>query len=502
MANRMSRRRLLGRAAAAGATAAGVAVAGPAASAGAVDELSSEASGSSGTGGRARTVAVPVVDVVVVGAGLAGLTAATAVQRSGHSVVVVEARDRVGGRNYDVEVADGVVVELGGEWTGPGQTRVQALAKELGITTFPTYAEGNDLYYRQGRLSPYSGGIPPAGMEALIEVERIISTLNEMAKSVPVEAPWTAPEAQAWDSQSVAGWITDGRFSDEASFLGHLSIRGVYGEEASQISLMDLLAEVAGVGGDFNTAIGSAQSTRFVGGPQAMSKRLAARLHRPVELSSPVIGIERGKTATVQTPRHAYRGRQVIVTVPKAVTAAVRFHPALPPAYGQYLQRQPSGSAVKIQAVYETAFWRSEGLSGSVLSDTGPLEVVYDNSPPDGRRGVLVGFAEGNQGRALFRLSDGRRKAAVLGSLARYFGPRAASPSHYVDMVWAREPYTGGAYGSFNPPGVLTSLGAAVAGPVGNIHFAGADYTPEWPGYMEGAIRSGEAAAAKVIAAL
>jgi monoamine oxidase len=417
-------------------------------------------------------------------------------------VVVLEARDRVGGRNYDVEVADGVVVELGGEWTGPGQTRVQALAKELGMALFPAYAEGKNLYYRQGQLSTYSGDIPPADVNSLVEVEQIITSLNEMAKSVPVTAPWAAADAEAWDSQTIAGWLAAGRFTDEATFLGQLAIRGVYGEEASQISLVDLLATVGGVGGDFNTAIGSAQSIRFVGGPQEMSKRLARRLEAQVVLSSPVLAIDRGKVATVETARRSFRGRQVIVTVPKAVTAAIGFHPSLPPAYGQYLQRQPSGSAVKIQAVYETPFWRADGLSGAVVSDTGPVEVVYDNSPADGRRGVLVGFAEGNQGRALFALSDSARKAAVLESLARYFGPRARTPVAYVDMVWAREPYTGGAYGSFNPPGVLTSLGKAVAGPVGNIHFAGADYSPEWPGYMEGAIRSGEAAAGRVVAAL
>lgn len=480
---RFSRRGLLTGAAAAGAAAAGSVVARP-------------------TGAAAVPVSSVEVDVVVIGAGLAGLTAATGVRKAGHSVVVLEARDRVGGRNYDVEVADGVVVELGGEWTGPGQTRVQALAEKLGIALFPAYAQGKNLYYRQGRLSTYSGDIPPADVNSLLEVEQIINTLNEMAKSVPVTAPWTAPNAEVWDSQTIAGWLAGGRFTEEATFLGQLAIRGVYGEEASQISLVDLLATVGGVGGDFNTAIGSAQSTRFVGGPQELSKRLARQLEAEVILSSPVFSIERGTVTTVETARRSYRGRQVIVTVPKAVTAAIRFAPGLPPAYGQYLQRQPSGSAVKIQAVYQTPFWRDDGLSGAVVSDTGPLEVVYDNSPADGRRGVLVGFAEGNQGRALFTLSDKGRKTAVLESLARYFGPRAQTPVAYVDMVWAREPYTGGAYGSFNPPGVLTSLGAAVAGPVGNIHFAGADYSPEWPGYMEGAIRSGEAAAGRVVAAL
>jgi monoamine oxidase len=221
-----------------------------------------------------------------------------------------------------------------------------------------------------------------------------------------------------------------------------------------------------------------------------------------VRLNAPVVAVERGKQATVVTTQGSFRGSQVIVTVPKSVTAAIRFSPGLPPALAQYLQRQPSGSAVKIQAVYPSPFWRSQGLSGSVVSDTGPVEIVYDNSPPNGKPGVLVGFAEGNQGRSLFGLSARARRARVLGSLVRYFGAEAGQPTHYVDMVWAREEYSGGAYGSFNPPGVLTSLGAAVAGPVENIHFAGADYSPEWPGYMEGAIRSGRAAASAVSAAL
>ena len=409
-----------------------------------------------------------VYDVVVVGAGLAGLTAARAVRAAGRSVIVLEARDRVGGRTFDQALPGGAgVVELGGQWAGPGQDRVLALAKELGIATFETYATGGSIYYAGGRAQTYTGDIPPANPVSLVELQASILLLNQMASTVSAAEPWRAPRATEWDRQSIAEWIADNNRTAEARALAGLAVRGVYGEEPAQISFLDMLSAITGVGGDFNTLIGSAQSLRFVGGPQQMSVRLAGMLSRAVRLRSQALSVHWDGEVVAHTRRTTYHARRAVLAVPKPLLARIRWHPTLPPAHDQLLQRQPMGSVVKVNAIYDKPFWRAQGLSGSVVSDTGPIEIVYDNSPPSGKPGVLVGFMEGDHSRAMFTATPARRRELALASLARYFGDAARRPIDYADRMWATDPFARGAYGTYNPPGVLTSLAPLASGPVG-----------------------------------
>ncbi len=464
----------------------------------------------SGAGAQARTSVKSrrsgrIWDVIVVGAGLSGLTAARRLIAAGHSVQVLEARDRVGGRNLDVPLPGhrGAVVELGGQWLDPRQRKVLELARELRVGTFPTYSKGASVYFHNGVRRTYSGSVPPASAIAIGELERIIFGLNQMAAGVPLGHPWAARGARAIDQRSAGEYFDSLAASAEGRQLARVAFHGVYGEDAEMVSLLDLLAAIRGVGGDFNTLIGSAQSLRFVGGPQQLSVKLAARLGSAVQLEQPVLEVRWADRVTIATVNQVLQARRVILTAPKPVIDRIHFIPLLPIILDQVLQHQPMGAVVKINAVYPDPFWRRAGLSGMTISTSGPIEVTYDNSPPSGKPGVLVGFMEGSAGRPYLTLPAKRRRHDALRCFARYFGPEAARPVAYYDMVWAAERYTRGAYGTYSPPGVLSVFREATAAlPAGPIHFAGDGTTALWPGYMDGAIRSGQRAADEVIRSL
>jgi monoamine oxidase len=192
-------------------------------------------------------------------------------------------------------------------------------------------------------------------------------------------------------------------------------------------------------------------------------------------------------------------GSHVIVTLPPTLAGRLDYEPALPSWRDQLTQRLPAGSVIKVYAAYDEPFWRADGLNGQAASDRGPVKVTFDNSPPSGTPGVLMGFLEGNEAREWARRSPEERRDAVLGCFARYFGPRALAPTEYVERDWMAEELTRGCYGAHFTPGVWTAYGHALREPVGRIHWAGAECSPVWNGYMEGAVRSGEATAAAVL---
>jgi monoamine oxidase len=442
-------------------------------------------------------------DLVVVGAGLAGLAAARTGVAAGSSVVVVEARDRVGGRVLNEDIGSGKVVEVGGQWIGPTQDRLAALALELGVETFRTYADGDNVIEYGGRLRRYRGTIPRLNPAVLVDFGQAQQRLNLMARRVPREAPWEAPRAQRLDGQTVASWMRRNVRTKGGRSLLELGIEAVWAAQPADMSLLHLLFYIHSAGSLerlFDTD-GGAQQDRFVGGSQRVALRMADELGADrLILGQPVRTIRHGADGvTVEAAGAAVRARRAVVAIAPPLAARIAYDPPLPGFRDQLTQRMPLGTVVKCMAIYDEPFWRQEGLSGQALSDPGPVRLTYDNSPPDGSPGVLLGFLEGARARELGRRPVDERRTAVVGTFARLFGPRAARPVAYIERLWADEEWTRGCYGCHMPPGAWTAYGPALRAPIGPLHWAGAEYATVWNGYMDGAVRSGEATAREAL---
>jgi monoamine oxidase len=444
-------------------------------------------------------------DVIVVGAGLAGLAAARALLAGGVEPLVIEARDRVGGRTLNEDLGNGEVVELGGEWIGPTQDRLAALASELEIETFPTHIEGENTLEFNGRLSRYTGTIPKLNPASLLEVELASRKLDRMARPIDPEAPWESKDAAKLDGMTVATWLDRRLRTRTARNLVEIAVRTIWGADSGDLSLLYALSYIRAAGGFYPLidTDGGAQQDRFVGGSQLISLRMAEELGDRVVLSAPVERIEHDANGVaVSGGEIAARGRRAIVTAPPVICARIDWQPALPMARAQLSQRMPGGSYLKCQAVYDEPFWRADGLSGSGASDAGPATTTFDNSPPAGSPGILLGFVSGSDARRLSRLGVSERRRAVLEGFARMYGPRARQVERYIEQDWSREVWTGGAPIFYMPPGTWTGFGAALREPVGPIHWAGSETASKWAGYMDGAVRSGERAAAEILASL
>ena len=442
-------------------------------------------------------------DVVVIGAGLAGLSAASELEAGGIDVRLVEARDRVGGRTLNHSVGDAPedVVELGGQWVGPTQHEVLRVAREVGLKTYPTHTDGeNILEDDRGRISRYRGTIPRVNPIVMADYGQAALRLDRLAKKVSTEAPWTTPKAERLDSETFATWIRRNLRSRLGRETLVAACRGVFSVEPSEISLLHVLFYIRSAGGwdPLLDTEGGAQQDRIVGGSQAISIRLAERLGDRVELERPVQDIRHDAEGV---DVDGLRARRVVVAVPPALAGRISYDAPLPAARDQLTQRMPMGAVMKCMAIYDEPFWRERGLSGLAASLPGPVQVIFDNTPPNGRPGVLLGFLEGADARKLGAEPPEVRREVVVANFARLFGDRAKAPVDYAERDWSADPWSRGCYAGVMPPGAWTQYGRALRAPIGRIHWAGTETATRWMGYFDGAIQSGARAAREVVAA-
>jgi monoamine oxidase len=466
---------------------------------------------------QAAPAATRSADVAIVGAGLAGLTAARRLVEAGRSVVVLEARGRVGGRVLSEPIGQAQIVDVGGTFTGPTQDRIQALAREVGVGLFPTYNAGNVVFVGgDGRREEFPADSPAgnAPLDPIVagDVVLAVTQLDQLSQQVPVDAPYTAAKAEEWDRQTLDTWLrqhTSG--SDEFMAVVSAATEAIFGAEARDVSLLYVLYYIAASGDrdhpgtferNFNTA-GGAQEQRFAGGAQLVPLRVAGQLGDRVVLGSPVRAIRQdGAGVTVVSDAVTVSARRAIVAVPPALAQRIDYQPILPAQRDQLTQHMPQGTLMKFEAIYDRPFWRDRNLNGQAISEIGPIKVTFDSSPQSGRPGILLGFIGGHEARVWGQRSQADLRAAALESLARCFGPQALQPNRTLLTNWSAEEWSRGCPVAVLGPGTLVDFGAALRAPVGRIHWAGTETADYWNGYMDGAVRSGERAAAEVGQAL
>lgn len=437
-------------------------------------------------------------DVLIVGAGFAGLSAAREITEAGKKVIVLEARDRVGGRVVNHSIGDDKIVEAGGQWIGPGQDRMYRLAKDLGVATFPTYDIGETVAILNGKRQRFSGDIPRLNPLITADLGQAVLRLERLARRVDVESPWETPKSEALDSVTLQSWLRRNVRTDTARDLLSLFLAALFAAEPANLSLLYTLFYIRS-GVNFDTLIrttGGAQQDRIAGGSQVLAIRLAEELGERVRLNSPVRGIRQDDGGVSVDDVQA---EQVIVAIPPALAVRIEYDPPLPGWRDQLMQRMPQGAVVKVHAVYAEPFWRREGLSGQAADADQLVTFTFDNTPPDGVPGVLTGFIEADNAHEFARLPVQQRREEVFRSFIRYFGPRAGAADEYVELDWTAEEWSRGCYGAHMAPGVLTAFGPYMRRPVGRIHWAGTETAIDWAGYMEGALASGERAASEVL---
>ncbi|KAM4795710.1 amine oxidase [flavin-containing] A-like [Rhinophrynus dorsalis] len=446
-------------------------------------------------------------DVIVIGGGISGLAAAKLLNESGLSVVVLEARDRVGGRTHTIRNKEVQYVDVGGAYVGPTQNRILRLSKELGIQTYKVNVSQRFIHHVKGRTHAFHGSFPPAWNPfVLLDYNNLWRTIDEWGKEIPADAPWKAPHALEWDRMTMKEFIDKVCWTKAAKKFAQLYVNVNVTSETQHVSALWFLWYTKLCGGTermFSVTNGG-QERKFVGGAGQVSEKIMERLQGRVKLQRPVVRLDQsGENVIVETLNHeVYQGKYVISAIPPVLTTKIHYNPELPAIRNQLIQRLPMGSVIKCMMYYKEAFWRKMDYCGAMYieDDNTPVDITLDDTKPDGSAPAIMGFILSRKASALTHLGKEERKRRICEYYAKALGTEEAlHPVHYEEKNWCEEQYSGGCYTAYFPPGIMTQYGSVIRQPVGRIYFAGTETATQWSGYMEGAVQAGERAAREIM---
>ena len=443
-------------------------------------------------------------DVVIIGAGASGLTAATELKKAGLTVAVLEARDRVGGRLWTDDI-DGATLEIGGQWVSPDQDALIDTLAELGLETYERYREGINVYLGEGgERRTFEGEIFPVAPTTEREIVGLIDRLDALVAEIDPDRPWEHPQAKELDEISFRRWLETQTDDEEARLnIGMFIAGAMLTKPAHAFSALQALLMAASAG-SFSHLVDAdfILDKRVKGGLQQVPLLLAERLGDDVILNAPVRTLrwnDDGVTAIADGVE--VRARRVILAVPPVLISRISYEPPLPRRQQQMHQHLSMGFVIKVHAVYETPFWREDGLSGTAFSPYELVHEAYDNSYHGDPRGTLVGFVSDESADDVFRLTAEERKARILESLSHYYGEKALSPVVYYESDWGSEEWTRGAYAASFDLGGLSRYGAHLREAIGPIHLACSDLAGAGYQHVDGAIRMGRLVASQILEA-
>lgn len=446
------------------------------------------------------------------GAGLSGLAAARQLTAAGKNVVVVEARDRPGGRVQSVKTLSGRLdFDAGAEFIGPTQNHMQALADHYEVDTLPTYNEGNSVYWRDGTRSEYPAAIGlPIDPENGGEVVVGIGKLSAIVLTITPGKPWEHPLASYWDSITFEDWINRTVITAEARLLFGLICSSTLSVGPDQVSALFMFSYIASAGDETNpgtmfrllNTAGGAQERFFDGGAARVPIAMAASLGQRIVYDAPVSTIDtRTGRAVVTTEQGTFRGKRVIVAMSPAISGRINYPGGLSLARSRLHTQMDMGYEGKFQVAYDTPFWRARGLSGQAIGNGSPIDITFETYSED--KYWLMGFISGENMRRLDQASEARLLRECMDSFVDYFGSDARTKA--IDRGfkrWDLDPWSRGGPTGIPAPGLISRAGPALRQPTGLIHWAGTEAAIYWQGYMDGAVTSGYRAADEVEAAL
>ncbi len=442
-------------------------------------------------------------DCIVIGGGFSGIAASRILSKSSKNFLLLEARDRLGGRTHTRYLPDGKYIDIGGQWIGPTQDRMYDLCREYGTEWYETYNEGKNILDLNQVIKTYTGLIPKMDVVSLINIDLVLKKLERMAKRIPLEAPWAASNASALDSISLEYFVRKNCYTRNCYKVVRAGLETVYACELNEISLLHALFYIHS-GTNLNVLLSiqdGAQQHRLKGGMQPLAERITEPFKNNVRFNSPVQRIIQSENEVrVEGEGFSYSSRHIIIAIPPALVSSINFAPTLPLKKSQLIEKMSMGIVGKVFGIYDKPFWRKNGYSGQVVADElGPFQTLFDSSPAHGEYGVLLAFCIANRARDFFSKDESQRRQIALQQFTRYFGGEANHIIHYVDHCWADECWSKGCYAGLYPTGAWSNFQHALAEPNGRIHWAGTETSEVWYGYIEGAVRAGERAALEIL---